>query len=329
MLNKFIKIIVVASVGMVVLPIVSFSQSSFSSELGVEISPNYPRPNETVSINLSLYTADLNSADITWYQNDKSVLEGKGETRYSFKMGPVGEETKIEIRIGLLGGSSFSKVFTLTPASVDLVWEADSYVPPFYKGKALHARQGRLKIVAMPEFVKGEQRVPPQNLIYEWSNDVEAYQSQSGYGRNTLILNGSILGRNESVEVLVTDPVNNLVAQGFIDIAPIDPEIIFYENSPYYGHIFDSAIKNAFNLDAEEVQIWAAPYYFSKESSGNLKYEWRLNNATVTNLSDSRTAIFKKPEGESGESSISLSIQNLNRILQQGSASLKIKFEDK
>ena len=328
MQNKFIKILMMASVAVAVLPVISFAQSSFSSELGVDISPNYPRPNETVSINLSLYTADLNSALITWYRDGESVLEGRGETRYSFQMGPVGKETKIEIQIELLGGTSFSKTFTLNPASVDLVWEADSYVPPFYKGKALHAMQGRLKIVAMPEFVKNGARISPQNLIYEWSNDVEGNQSQSGYGKNTLILNGSILGRGESVEVLVTDPVNNLVAQGFIDVSPVDPEIIFYENNPYYGHIFDSAITNTFDLNAEEVQIWAAPYYFSKESAGNLKYEWQLNNATVTNLSDSRTAIFKKPEGERGESNISLSIENLNRILQQASASLKIKFDN-
>ena len=154
-----------ASVAVAVLPVISFAQSSFSSELGVDISPNYPRPNETVSINLSLYTADLNSALITWYRDGESVLEGRGETRYSFQMGPVGKETKIEIQIELLGGTSFSKTFTLNPASVDLVWEADSYVPPFYKGKALHAMQGRLKIVAMPEFVKNGARISPQNLI--------------------------------------------------------------------------------------------------------------------------------------------------------------------
>jgi hypothetical protein len=124
------------------LPIVSFGQTfgspSLSSELGVEIIPTYPKPNQNVSINLTLYSGDLNSADITWYQNGKNVLSGKGEKRYSFKMGPAGTETEIEIRIKLMGGSSFTKTFTLGGADVDLVWEASTYTPPFYKGKAMH-----------------------------------------------------------------------------------------------------------------------------------------------------------------------------------------------
>ena len=221
MLDKLTKILVAVGVGVVVLPLISLAQINvnvpfaLSNELGVEIIPNYPRPNEPVFINLTLYTDDLNSADIGWYKNDKLVLNGKGKVNYSFVAGNVGEETKIEIRIKLLSGTSFSKSFTLNPASIDLVWEANSYVPPFYKGKALHSRQGNLKIVAMPEFVKNGKRTAPENLVYEWSNGVDVYQSQNGYGKSVLILNGSILGQTDKIEVLVTDPVNNLVAEAF------------------------------------------------------------------------------------------------------------------
>ncbi len=334
MLNKFIKTLFLVSIGMIILPMTSFGQINIntsyalSNELGVEIIPNYPRPNETVFINLTLYTDDLNSADITWYQNGENVLSGKGETRYYFKAGNVGEEVKIEIKIKLISGVSFSKTFTLNPASVDLVWEANSYVLPFYKGKALHSRQGSLKVVATPEFVKNGKRILPQNLIYKWSNGLEVYQNQSGYGKSVVILNGSLLGRTEDIRVLVTDPINNLVAESFVDIRPVDPEIVFYENSPYYGHIFNSAIANTFDLKTEEIQILAAPFFFTKERIGGLKYEWRLNYQIVPNLSSSRTAIFRKPEDEKGKSIISLEVQNLNRILQQADKKLIMSFEN-
>ena len=321
------------SVGVAVLPMISFAQINIntsyalSNELGVEILPNYPRPNEMVSVYLTLYTGDLDSADITWHQDGKVVLRGKGEKMYSFKTGPAGTETKIEIQIKLLNGASFSKAFTLNPAGVDLVWEANSYVPPFYRGKALHPRQGNLKIVAMPEFIKNGEKIAPEKLVYKWSNGLDVYKSQSGYGKKVVVLSGSLLGRSENIKVLVTDPVNNLVAQGFIDITPVDSEVVFYENNPYYGHIFDSAISDTFNLNAEEVQILVAPYYFTKENAGGLKYEWRLNNQTIPNLSGSRTAIFKKPEEEAGQSVISLQVENTNRILQQADSSLIMNFE--
>lgn len=332
MFSKY-KLFLILVVSLLVLPMISFGQTinipfALSNELNVAISPTYPSPNETVFVNLTLYTEDLNSADIEWYQNGKKVLSGKGETKFNFETGNIGEETKIEIKITLLSGVSFSKTFTLNPAGVDLVWEAISYVPPFYKGKALHSRQGVFKIVATPNFVKGGKRVLPQNLVYEWSNDVEVYQSQSGYGKNVIILDGSLLGKSESIEVLVTDPVNNFVAKNFVDIAPVNPEIIFYENNPYYGHIFDSAVTNTFNLKTDEVQVLAAPYYFTKNDSGLLKYEWRLNGQLVQNLFGSRTAVFKKPEDKTGKSTISLRVENANRILQQADGKLTINFEN-
>ena len=286
MLDKFIKLLILVGVGMIFLPSPTWAQVNInipfalSNELGVEIIPNYPEPNTVVFINLTLYTDDLNSADINWYKDGKSVLSGKGETKYSFRMGGVGEETTIEIKIKLLSGASFSKSFTLNPASVNLVWEANSFVPPFYKGKALHPRQG------------------------------------------------GFLGRVENIEVLITDPVNNLVAQGFIDISPTDPEIVFYENSPYYGHLFDLAIENPFTLKSEEVQILVAPYYFSKDGGSSLIYKWRLNGQTIPDLSGSRTAVFRKPEDEKGQSVVSLQIENTSRVLQQADGSLIMNFSD-
>jgi hypothetical protein len=333
--KKLAKILMAVSMGVMFLPLVSFAQMNIntgyalSNELGVETVPNYPKPNEMVTISLSLYTGDLNSADISWYQNGKIVLVGKGETRYSFKTGPAGAETRIAIKVKLLGGLSFFKNLIFNPASIDMVWEANSYVPPFYKGKALYPKQGVLKIVALPEFINDGKRIPAGNLVYQWSNIVESYQSQSGYGKNVLILNGSILGKSEYIRVTVTDPISNLTAQGSISVNPVNPEIVFYENNPYYGYIFDSAVNSAFNLSGEEIQVLATPYYFTKEKDGLITYEWKLNNQSVPSLSGSRTAIFKKPEGEAGKSFVSLRMENTNKILQQADNSLTINFENK
>lgn len=337
MLNRFATFLLLIVLNIAVSPVFSFAQNNqglqinlpyaMENELGVQIIPNYPRPNELVFLNLTLYTEDLNSANIIWYKDGKNVLSGKGEIRYSFKTGSVGQSVNIEVVVRLLSGVSFSKAISFTPASVDLVWEANSYVPPFYKGKALHPNQGTLKVVAMPEFVKAGRRISPQNLIYKWSNNTEVYQSKSGYGKNVLNLDGSLLGRSEKIEVLVTDPTNNLSAQGFVDISPTNPEIVFYENSPYYGHIFDSAINQSFVLKSGEIQILAAPYYFTKETTDLIQSEWRLNNRVVSDLSGSRTAIFRKPDGESGTSVISLHMQNFAKILQQADGNLTMNFE--
>lgn len=315
-------------------PAVSFGQFnintsfSYSNELNVEIIPTYPKPNDTVFINLTLYTGDLNSAEISWIINGKTALSGTGKTNYSFKMGPSGTKTTVEIRVRLRNGASFSKSFTLSPANLDLVWEANTYVPPFYKGKALHSNQGSFRVVAMPEFIKNGTKIPPDNLIYKWANDVESYVNQSGYGKSTIALSGSMLGRGENIRVIATDIDGSMVAETHLSIAPVDPEIVLYENDPYYGFKINSAVPSNFRLKSNEVQIFVAPFYFSKENLNDLSLAWRLNNQAVGELFGSRTAIFRKPDGEVGRSSVSITAENPERILQMADASIMINFEN-
>lgn len=329
-----LKKILTAFIFLSFLPVLTYGQtnlnfaSTMSDELAIEMIPTYPRPNENVYINLAMYTADLNSAEIFWYKDGKLELSGKGEVRYSFKTGAAGKETNIEIRVVLQEGQSFNRQVKVTPASVDLVWEANSYTPPFYKGKAMHGRQGLLKIVAMPNFIKNGSVIDPKTLIYEWSNGLNAYQSQSGYGKNILLINGSVLGQEDRIELLVRDPASNMVTNGFLTISPIDPELVFYEKNPFYGYIFEKSLGSNVTMKGEELEVWTAPYNLSNENSRNLRYEWRLNGSVAPELSNSRSAVFRRPEEGSGNSSVSLKIENLNRILQYVENTLMIKFEE-
>ena len=98
------------------IPVFSFAQQinlpfALSNELNVEINPKYPRPNEKTTIMLSLYSDNLNTANIAWYQDNKIVDSGIGKTSYTFTTGNVGQETLIEIQIKLLNGTSFSKLY--------------------------------------------------------------------------------------------------------------------------------------------------------------------------------------------------------------------------
>lgn len=330
MFNVFKKKIFVFVI-FLIFPVICFGQLdmsyTLSRELDVEVIPNYPKPNDWVFIEIALYTDNLDSADITWLKDGREVVSGKGLKEFSFRTGNIGEQTDIEIRIELLNGSSFSKKMTFNPADVDLTWEANSYVPPFYKGKALHPKQGLIKIVAMPEFVKNGKRTPPEDLIYEWSNDVSVYKNQSGYGKYAVVLNGSLLGKQEKIRVLVTDPVNNLVAESFLDISPVKPEIVFYENNPFYGYIFDQALSGRFNMKSPEVQIVSSPFYFTKEDLDLIKNTWLLNGNNAPELSGSKTVVFRKPEEKSGQSSIFLRMENENRILQQAEKTLVVSFD--
>lgn len=302
---------------------------ALESELGVELIPTYPGPNQLVGVILTMYTEDLDSADIAWFENGKQVIIGRGIKQFSFITGEAGKKTEIEIRVRLQNGTIFTKKFSINPAGVDLLWEANTYTPPFYQGKALHSRQGQLKIVAMPNFQIDGKTLEPEKLIYEWSDGFEAYQSQSGYGRNVLILNGNILGKTQEIELFVRDPITNTSSNTSIEILPSDPEIIFYENDPFYGYNFEKALIQTIDMGKkEEVQVFASAFFFSKENGANIQYKWRLNGKNAPELENSKTVVFRRPEKEQGVANIKLEIENLNRVLQFANTNLNIKFDE-
>ena len=100
------------------------------------------------------------------------------------------------------------------------------------------------------------------------------------------------------------------------------PEIIFYENNPLLGILNNKALTN-YNLNAEELNIIAYPFFFSVEDTDNLQFDWELDGKKLTHLSNE--IIFKQSdEGKEGASNIFLEIQNLKKIMQFGSGDFVI-----
>src|SRR3989344_5968640 len=181
------------------------SNISLPSELNINLVPNYPKPNSRVRLSLTMYTENLDNAQIDWYVDGKKVLSGIGEKVYTVTTSKAGTETDVEIIITLASGAKFSKSLTLKPATIDLLWQSDSYVPPFYKGKALFPSQGNVVITAMPEFYSGSSKVSPSSLNYSWTVNDKVLQNQSGYGKQSIKVAGPALGTSINVLVTVTD----------------------------------------------------------------------------------------------------------------------------
>lgn len=302
--------------------------ATLQDELNVEIIPTYPKPNEMVYIKLDMYSEDLDKAEITWNQDNKILIKENGKKTYNFVSPSSGQETKIEIRVKLQSGKIFYKLITIRPASVDLIWQSNSYVPVFYKGKTLHPKQGDLSIVAMPDFRDAQGNpIPAKSLIFKWSDGNNTYDDQSGYGKNVLRINGSLLGRDERIDVLVTDPNSNKVAFDYIQIPTIIPEVVFYEVSPFYGPRFNKSISDSLKLSGEEIEVFAAPFFASDINKSTTYFNWKLNGISSTELLRSKTVVFRKPEGKSGSSNISLTVENGSKILQETTGSFRINFE--
>lgn len=303
------------------------AQFNESSDISVGVLPANPQPNQTVQITIESYSINLDSAQITWSVNGKQVKKGMGIKNISTQTGKLGTETSVSITVST-GAETFTKNISIVPASVSILWEARTYTPPFFKGKALFSHQSNIVFVAAPRIMANGREIPKENLIYTWSKNGTVLGDQNGYGRYTLAITGSIISRPLSIDLEVSDPNTGITAFDTIDIAPIEPEITTYVVDPLYGVQYNKAIRGTLPLIGKEVTLTAVPYYFSNVGStlGNVSYNWSINGNTISDGQNTRTRVFRKVGEVFGISNIDLKVLQENRLLQFASYNLSIDF---
>lgn len=298
--------------------------------VSVETVPAIPGPNEKVMASVQSYGTDLDQATISWYLNGKKELSGKGEKFFYFNTGNSNTTTSLEVVIVTSIGETIRKTFQIKPTTVDIIWQSESYVPPFYKGKALFSWQNRITFVAIPHITNSNGvELNPKTLTYKWTRNGSVMTNFSGYGKNTYTYIPSIISRPLQIEVEVTSTGDD-VAYSQINLAPIDPIIMFYEKSPLYGFLYEKSLGGKVSLkNQKEIEIAVVPFFFGTNSINdpNLPYIWKINGSQIDSDTTKTSRFFRPKEGTSGISNISLSIDNADEVLQSASSNFNLEFD--
>lgn len=294
-----------------------------SGDIVLSINPKYPKVNEEVKATLSTFTIDLNNTKISWTLDGKTTLEGIGKKSFSFKVGDASFPSNLEVRIETINGSVINKRITISPSDIDMLWEAyDTYVPPFYKGKALAPVEGQIKVVAIPSTQN------PAGFNYRWEQDYKSKPSSSGYEKNYFIYRNSYLEDKNMIEVTVSDFFGNSIGLGKVSINPGSPKIVFYKKDPILGTKWESALSDWFNINRDGETIVAEPYFFSKKdlNASNYTFDWSLNGEKVL-IPNQKNTLSIKPEGDkSGNSLIKIIIKNNKTLFQNLDKKINVTF---
>ncbi|OGC78825.1 hypothetical protein A2852_01615 [Candidatus Adlerbacteria bacterium RIFCSPHIGHO2_01_FULL_54_23] len=292
--------------------------------------PETPGPREQVMIEAQGIGNFLGNADIIWSVDGKAVKRGMGERTFIFTTGALGERTSVRVTIDSETQGFFSRTFTFTPSLVNLVWEADTTVPPLYRGKALYSAGSPLKVVAFPTVYSGSSRVAPSALSYQWERGGESVPEASGLGRYGFSFSGDQLKNAETVGVDVYYG-NTKAARGEITISAAEPQVLFYERDPLRGILYEKALPAAISLAGREITLKAEPFYFSStaKNSGALAYAWMLDGNEVSGPDSASGLLTLRQSGEGrgqGELSVSLQNQNPDMFVQAAQNALQIVF---
>lgn len=290
--------------------------------------PKTPAPNQPVTVSLESYAVDLNSARITWYVDKEVVGDGIAEKSIRTTTKAFGQTSLINVVIIDASGARHDKEFALRPIEIDLLWEADTYTPPFYKGKALPSYKSLVKTVAIPRMYSASD--DPSTFFYKWTAN-RIQETGKGLGKSVSIIPMKYAGSPIPVTVSVYDPrateTERSVTQ---DVLAVEPMLAFYEQAPLLGPLFGRALSGKQVAHGTTFRVRAAPYFFSADdmANGSLVYTWKKGGAQLPAMLNPNSVEMGKVGTGAQASTIELSVQNRARILQKASTQATISFPE-
>ncbi len=301
-----------------------------SEIINVQMVPEVPKAGDSVYVYLTSYATNIDTSTITWKVNGKTIKTGIGEKIFNFTMGVEGQTTTLDITVKTTESGTIQKNFKIRPASVDLMWESHGFVPPFYKGKALFAHQNKVTIIAFPHILGSNGiELNPKNLVYKWKRNGSVIETASGFGKNSITLEGSIISRPVTVTVEVSSDSGE--AYGSVVINPVEPYLVMYKKDPTYGIQFQKVLDKSLILNGiNEITVVGVPFFFDREAhaSKSLVNSWFINGNPLGNEKSQWIQTFRPTDGTRGSSNISLNVENVDKILQSSSNTFSLIFNN-
>ncbi len=321
-MNRFIRIILsVLFIGFLI-PTNAFAAFGLISQ---KLTPPTPGPNQEVTIQLNSYNVNLNAAKIIWYIDGEAQKEGTAETSFVTRTGDFGEKKVVDVVIFAQDGTRFDKQIVLAPAEVDILWEALTYTPPFYKGKALPTYKSLVKVSALARF--NTETSDPAAYYYKWTLDRNKGVGEA-LGKNSTVVAAAWPDSHVNVAVETSLPGTDWKGAKNLNIDSVNPQVVFYEQAPLLGIRFAQALTSGLVATGNEFTIQAAPYFFSLDNykNGELVYEWTANRNRVLPTLDPLKLILTKSSKAAENFIVSLSVQNAKRVIQEGRGQTTVSF---
>lgn len=291
--------------------------------------PERPAPGDVVRISADSPLLDLASSDIKWYVNDILFNEGLGLQEIAISAGALGSETSVVATAGGADGTVASGEAFIRPVEVDLLWESDSFVPPFYRGRALPSAETSLRLHAIARFNPIESvQVPERDIIYTWKLNDTVVPAASGRGKSFAVLPSPTLFGTDSIEVIASTLDGAKEGYGRATISSVEPMLELYEKHPLFGVMYNSSLSDATAIPDTEMTFSAVPYFAEADSADDprLNYSWAVNGNDVATDEQKRSEITVNADKSDGLAQIALSITHAVNLYMQSSGKWGVSF---
>lgn len=286
--------------------------------INISINPSEPKPGQRVVASIESFDMDLDTATISWFYNRNLITSGIGRKTTTFTAPNSNTVAELSVTATSSSGSGQSSVIVRS-ASIDMVWEAiDSYVPPFYKGKALASIGGKLRVVAIPSVTA------PKSISYTWRYNDNAVPGQSGSNKNSLNIKTDVLSNTESF--FVEAKGGAFTGSGSLQIPLRNPQVLVYQKIDGFIDYSKGSIDNI-SITKPGVILRAEPFNFSITNSleNSLSFNFLLDDESFSGSNNMQEISITKPEN-SGQSSFVINVNSIKERLQAITRSFTLNF---
>ncbi len=300
-----------------------------NTRLFLSVIPEYPGPNELARVTLQNPLMDLSVSDITWYVNNKVFARGAGMTAAGIPVGPLGSRTNISATAQTPDGFYASGNASIAPAEVDLLWESDSYTPPFYRGRALPSAGAGIRAQAIARFkTAGSLQLSERDIVYTWKRNGSVVPSLSGRGMPSAFFPAPALFGTDIVEAVASTIDGGAGGAARAEISSIEPVLALYEDNPLSGIMYNNAIDDTESLSDTEATFAAVPYFAEAESPDDprLIYSWSVNGKKIPTDELKRSEITVNSANSNGLAQIALSLTHASNLAMSASGAWRVSF---
>lgn len=279
-----------------------------TAQLVLGTSPTFPLPHAEVTVRLEDYSVNAVGAEVFWFVDGVEQTEAKNDRSITIQSGAVGDETLVRAILRRQEGGDVAASVTVTPTVVDLILEADTYVPSFYQGRSLPSRNSTLSAVAL---VHDGKTAASSAYTYRWTLGQDVLFAGPVRGKNRVSFEMPLFSKDLVVEVL--DESGRTVGRRSMTIEAVPPELHFYEWSPLRG-LYQRELSNPFVLIGEETVIHGEPYFVPQPPTReNADFNWRIGGMSVASNAEAAQALGLTREAL-GTGQVSLRLVTKDRV---------------
>jgi hypothetical protein len=196
-------------------------------------------------------------------------------------------------------GISLTHAQTASSPTFLVTWKAiNSYVPSFYRGKALPSYGS--KITASLELISNGKVIDISGqTIYWYLNEVLV---GGGTGVQQVTFSPFGLPPNSLTLNVELPQYNGQYLTHSIQIPLVSPVSVIY--APYPNNTFST----------NPITLNALPYFFNTASAADLSYSWSVNGQTGTNTESPQEAQITLPQGTPSGTSVAVSLSITNPV---------------